>query len=401
MKKFWLVFKNEYLHHVLRKRFIFGVLSVPLFIGVSIGFGFLSTFLGTDRRPVGIIDHAGVLSAPLLMPETKEGIRNGTTFIFYDNSSEAQEALDSREIKGFYTIDAGYLDNGKVELTSIETLEGQVTADFSDLLRLNLLKDQPSDLQERLYTGPQITIRSLGDERSGGSSNFMEIFLPLVAGILFLMAVNVSGGYLLQAVVDEKENRTIEILMTSISTDQFMAGKIAGNLSVGLTQLLIWLAATGVGAFFFLRMQAEPSDLTVSSIFIGMLLLTSLPAFVMIAALMAMIGATTTEAREAQQMAGLFSLPIFIPLWFIQPIIENPNSPLSIGFSLFPFTSPLTLPIRVAFSTVPAWQIGLSFGILIAAAIGSVWLASRAFRLGMLRYGKRLAFRELFQRASG
>ncbi len=400
MKKFWLVFRHEYLRHVLRKRFIFGVLSVPIFIGISVGLGLLSAVLGTDRRPVGIIDRSGVLSAPLLTPKSDEGVLKTTTFIFYDDPSLAQEALDSRKIQGFYTIDAGYLENGRIDLSAYEALGSRVSSDFSNLLRLNLLKDQPPELQERLYAGPQVTVRSLNDERSAGATNFMEVILPIVAGILFLLAVNISGGYLLQAVVEEKENRTIEIIMTSVSTNQFMAGKIAGNLSVGLTQLLIWLLAAGVGVMALVRIQSGPTDLTVGSTFMGMLLLTALPTLIMIAALMAMIGATTTEAREAQQIAGLFSLPIFIPLWLIQPIIENPNSPLAIALSLFPFTSPLTLPIRVAFSTVPTWQIILALAILIASALGSVWLAGRAFRLGMLRYGKRLTLRELFQRAA-
>lgn len=400
MKKFWLVFKHEYLRHVLRKRFIFGVLSVPIFIGVSVGLGLLSAVLGTDRRPVGIIDHSGVLSDPLLVPDSDNGILETTTFLFFSDPEKARQALDSREIQGFYTIDADYIDNGKIDLTSYEAPGSQVSIDFTKLLRLNLVKDQPPEKQNRLYAGPEITVRSLGDERTAGNSNFMEIVLPIVAGILFLVAVNISGGYLLQAVVEEKENRTIEIVMTSVSTNQFMAGKIAGNLSVGLTQLLIWLLAAGAGVLALVRVQSGPTDLTVATTFLGMLFLTSLPTLIMIAALMAMIGATTTEAREAQQIAGLFTLPIFIPLWFIQPIIENPNSPLAVGLSLFPLTSPLTLPIRVAFSSVPTWQVILSLGILIASALGSVWLASRAFRFGMLRYGKRLAFRELFRRAA-
>src|SRR5574340_447753 len=358
MKKFWLVFRHEYLRHVLRKRFIFGVLSVPIFIGISVGLGLLSAVLGTDRRRVGIVDRSGVRSAPLRTPESDNSVLRKTTFIFYDDPSLAQEALDKRKIQGFYTIDAGYRENGRVDLTAYEALGAQVSSDFSHLLRLNLLKDQPAELQDRLYEGPQVTVRSLSDERSAGPTNFMEIILPIVAGILFLVAVNISGGYLLQAVVEEKENRTIEIIMTSVSTNQFMAGKIAGNLSVGLTQLFIWLVAAGVGVMALVRIQSGPTDLTVGSTFMGMLLLTALPTLVMIAAMMAMIGATTTEAREAQQIAGLFTLPIFIPLWLIQPIIVNPNSPLAIGLSLFPFTSPLTLPIRVAFSRSEERRVG-------------------------------------------
>jgi len=125
--------------------------------------------------------------------------------------------------------------------------------------------------------------------------------------------------------------------------------------------------------------------------------LTFLPAFIMIAALMTMVGATATEAREAQQIAGLFSLPIAIPFWFIAAIMENPNGPLAIGFSFFPFTAPMTLPLRSMLTNLPVWQIGLSVGLLFAAAAASIWLASRAFRLGMLRYGKKLTLAEILR----
>jgi ABC-2 type transport system permease protein len=130
------------------------------------------------------------------------------------------------------------------------------------------------------------------------------------------------------------------------------------------------------------------------------LIATFLPAFIMLAALMAMLGATATEAREAQQIAGLFTIPIVIPLWFSAAIIQSPNSPLSIGLSLFPLTAPMTLPMRATLTALPAWQIIAAEAILLLTAAGAIWLASRAFRLGMLRYGKKLSLRELFRKAA-
>ncbi|MHB8113085.1 MAG: ABC transporter permease, partial [Bellilinea sp.] len=278
-----------------------------------------------------------------------------------------------------------------------EPLGTGAEGDFATLLRINLLKTQPIELRQRMLEGPDVTIHSVSDSRSVSPDNILGIIMPIVAGILFVVAINISGGYLLQAVVEEKENRTMEIVLTSVSTDQLMAGKIIGNLSVGLTQLAIWLIAAVIGTIFFANLQSDTGSVEMIRSYLLILALTFLPAFVMVAALMAMLGATATEAREAQQISGLFSIPIFMPLWFITTILEHPDSALAVGFSLFPLTSPLTLPVRVAISTVPAWQIGLSLAILVAAAFGAVWLASRAFRLGMLRYGKRLTLRELLR----
>jgi ABC-2 type transport system permease protein len=121
-----------------------------------------------------------------------------------------------------------------------------------------------------------------------------------------------------------------------------------------------------------------------------------LPAFVMVAALMTAVGATVTESREAQQVSGLFILPMVAPYWFIPVIMSHPNSPLSVALSIFPLTAPVTLPMRVFFTVVPAWQIILTIFVLVATALGALWLAGKVFRMGMLRYGKRLSLREMF-----
>jgi ABC-2 type transport system permease protein len=120
------------------------------------------------------------------------------------------------------------------------------------------------------------------------------------------------------------------------------------------------------------------------------------PAFVMAAALVTTLGATVAEVQEAQQVTGLFALPTMIPFMLFGPIVENPNGPLTVGLSLFPVTALPTLSMRLAFSQVPTWQIVVSAALMTLCAGGAVWLAGRAFRLGMLRYGQRLNWRELF-----
>jgi ABC-2 type transport system permease protein len=177
-----------------------------------------------------------------------------------------------------------------------------------------------------------------------------------------------------------------------------MVGKIFGNLSVGLTQLVFWALTGAGGVALVMWLFPEVGGTGLDFSFLGLMLLTFLPAFVMIAALMAMVGATAGEARDAQQIAAVFSIPIAAPLWFLAILIEQPNHPLAVGLSLFPFTAPATLPLRAVLTNLPAWQIAVSIGLLVLSASGSVWLASRAFRLGMLRYGKSLSLRELLQR---
>ena len=177
-----------------------------------------------------------------------------------------------------------------------------------------------------------------------------------------------------------------------------MAGKIAGNMCVGLTELLAWIVFGLVALLVAVRYLFPDLSIHLDSSFILLNLATFIPAFVMVAAMMAAAGATATESREAQQVAGLFTIPIMIPFWLTTPLMMNPNSPLSVGLSLFPLTAPISLPLRAAFTTLPAWQIAISLSLLCILAAVSIWFAGRAFRLGMLRYGKRLSWKELFSR---
>jgi ABC-2 type transport system permease protein len=201
----------------------------------------------------------------------------------------------------------------------------------------------------------------------------------------------------MQAVVDEKENRTMEILMTSVSPDQFMAGKIIGDIAIGMTQMIIWGLFVLLGLFIGKNYLEWLQNVRIEWDLVVLMLLLMFPAFVMVSALMAAIGATVTEAREGQQVVGLISLPIWIPYLLIMPIMESPNSPLAVAFSLFPLTAPLTIVLRSGFTIIPTWQIILSLVVLFLSALGALWLAGRAFRLGMLRYGKRLRLKELFK----
>lgn len=271
--------------------------------------------------------------------------------------------------------------------------------DFGEFMVYNLVQDRSPEIINRMTEGSNLIIRSLDGSREMSEDNWLSILLPIVSGILFMIAVNISGSYLLQAVVEEKENRTMEIIVTSVSADQLMTGKILGDLLVGLTQLAVWII------FVLIALQLVPAFIPMVEIpkielrYLLLIIATLLPAFVMISAAMGAIGATATESREAQQIAGWFTIPIMIPLWFITSIMLNPNGPISVGLSLFPLTAPIALPLRAMFTTVPAWQIILVIAVLVLLAIFSLWLSARIFRLGMLRFGKRVRLREAFNQA--
>lgn len=399
MNKIWLVIKYEYLKHVKKKRFILAILSLPFFILLMIGVGFLSVIIQFDNTPIGYIDNSGLLENPVAYEfETPLWFIKPMEVQKFKDLESATKELENGSLQAIYFLGDDLIKSKTITVYANEIPDSSVNNDFLDFLRFSLLQDTDPAIVTRVTEGTKFEIRSTEDNRNTSGENVLGFILPFISGFLFIMAINISGGYLLQAVVEEKENRTMEILVTSISPNKLMTGKVIGNLSVGLTQLVVWIIFGLLGFLAILRIFP---DLKTGQIDIGFLLITIavfIPAFVMIAAMMATLGATTTETREAQQIAGLFTLPMVIPFWFIQVLMEKPNSLISIFMSIFPFTAPVSLPIRAAFSNIPVWQTVLTVLLLILFAIAALWLAGRSFRLGMLRYGKKLSLKEILSK---
>ena len=232
MNKIWLVIRYEYLRHVRRKRFIFALLSLPLMVVLMIAAGFLAVWAEYDSRPVGYVDLSGVLENALPVPQASGEMFPDPQFTRYVDETAARSDLDEKKIQGYYVLQPGYMDNGSAQFVTDSQVKDSTESAFKNFLRFNLVSDQPSDIANRLVKGPDLEIRSLGGDRRMGENDFVAIIFPLVIGVLFLLVINTSGSYLVGALVEEKENRTMEIVVTSISTDQLMAGKVIGNLAI-------------------------------------------------------------------------------------------------------------------------------------------------------------------------
>lgn len=396
MKKIWLILRNEYLRHARKKSFLFGILSMPFFIGLMAMVGFVSVWMEYNDAPIGYVDPNQDITNPLQVPVKEKKLLKPANVIRFENETDARTALQNEEIQAFFVLSDNYMASGEAAMVSTSETGSNAESDFGDFLAYNLVKDKPPQLAERLIDGSNLIIRSLDGSREMAVDDWMSIIMPILAGVLFIIAVNTSGNYLLQAVVEEKENRTMEIIVTSVSPGQLMAGKVIGNLLLGLTQLTTWIL------FAVLAIKIFPSIIPIDQIpridtsNLVLIIATFFPAFVMVAAAMGAVGATATEAREAQQITGWFTIPILIPLWFANTIMMNPNGPISVAMSLIPVTAPIALPMRAVFTTIPAWQIILAITLLYILAVFALWLSGRIFRLGMLRYGKRVRFREAF-----
>ncbi len=397
MTKFWKIAWHEYSRHVFRKRFIFALLSLPLILALMVGLIILVIWIDSDPTPLGYVDQSGLLANPI-PPEPVKWPERTTPMLPYADEASATVDLQSGKLQAYYVIPIDYLQTGEAQLFYLKEPKGIITQQFEAFLAANLLANQPADVAARLLDGAELIVQSADEGLQSPRDRIANLMLPFLAGILFIIAMSTSSGYLMQAVVDEKENRTVEIIVTSVSPGQLMGGKVIADIAVGFTQLVVWtlfiilILAFGKSYIPFL------DGLRFSGELVAVILAVMLPAFIMISGLMAAIGATVTEGTEAQQIMGLFTFPIWLPFMLVTLFFQNPNSPLAIAMSLFPLTAPMTLSIRLGITPLPAWQIIASITILVLSAIGALWLAGRAFRLGMLRYGQRLRLKELFSR---
>jgi ABC-2 type transport system permease protein len=397
MRKIWLVFKHEYLRHVMRKRFLLALFSLPLFFLAIIVIGLVLLLVQYNPRPVGYVDLSGLLKNPVGLSDQGR-LSPLVQLLPFASEAGARTALQAKKIQAYYVLEANYLQTGQVRMVALEAPADTVQGQFQNFLRANLVAHQPPAIANRLLEGASVVVRASQGNRQMATNQVLNMILPLAGGLLFILATNTSGSYLLQALVEEKENRTMEIIVTSLSPAQLMAGKIAGNMAVGLTSLLAWIVFGLLALVFALRFLFQGQVIQFNLGFSILTFATLLPAFVLVASLMAAVGATATESREAQQVAGLFTLPLSVPFMLLSPILTSPNSPLSIGLSLFPLTAPVTLPLRATLTIVPVWQIAVSLALLFILSGCSIWFAGRAFRLGMLHYGKRLSWKELLRR---
>ncbi len=219
---------------------------------------------------------------------------------------------------------------------------------------------------------------------------FGAFIVPYLFSILLLMAIFSSSGFLLQGLGEEKENRIIEILLSSVSARQLLTGKVLGLGAAGLIQILIWLlsarllvemVSTTVGGFAT-TMQI-PSNLLILGIVYFIL------GYLLFAVLMAGVGSISPTAREEQQLSVFFTMSGVLPLMLAPFIIQNPSHIVTQVFTLFPITAPVTVMLRLGLADIPTWELAVSIALLVMSIIGALVLAAKVFRTFLLMYGKR------------
>jgi ABC-2 type transport system permease protein len=394
VRVFWLIARHEYLRNVRRRSFLGTTFGLPLFMIVMTALSILAGSLGGgDVSHIGYVDESGVLASL----DANPGFRA------FANRAEATEALEAKNIQAFYVLPANYTRSGSVELVYWDRRPSpRLSSRFETFLREGLVKGLSPQVAKRVLAGSaRPVVRTLDGRQESGGSGLAGVILPFAFGLFISFALMSASGYLMRAISDERENRTIEVMTTSVSPGQLVAGKAVGLVGVALTQVALWAIVAVVAFTVASRFVASLAGIEIPWSLLGVLAAFFVPLFVLAASLVIVLGVVVTDSRQGQGVAGFIGLLFLLPLFLSPLIADQPNGPAMVAFTLFPTTSLLTIAVRWAATAIPLWQLASSWLILACCAWGSLWLAPRVFRRGMLRYGQRMSFRSLVDAARG
>lgn len=439
MNKSLLILKREYLTRVRKKSFIIMTLLVPFMMAaITILPAYLASMDDTEHRTIAVYDPTGLVLNKLEdQPYTK------FHYIPEQQYNEISRNFKSSEFYALLFIPPNILTTNQAQLIS----DKQITFDIKNMVtdriasiiegekRQEVINETGiPDLEKRLAsTKTHISLSTIKVGEKGEavkSSTEMAMAIGYGAGFVIYMFVFIYGTMVMKGVMEEKSSRIVEVIISSVKPFQLLFGKIVGIGLVGLTQIALWIVlgtaiVTGITTFvggeaatslqsqsimaggqamgemasnpekhnFVVEMLQMAGNLNIPLIIFS-LVFYFLGGFLLYASLMGAIGSAVDSDEDAQQMMLPVTMPLIFSIIMLFPVVKNPEGPLAFWVSIIPFTSPVTMMVRIPFG-IPAWEIILSMSLLVATILGTIWMAGKIYRTGILMYGKKVNLKEI------
>ncbi|MDE5418179.1 ABC transporter permease [Labilibaculum sp. DW002] len=440
MNKILIIIQREYLSRVKKKSFLLLTFLTPILIaGIYAFMIWMMMKDDTEKRTIGVINESELVS-PV---ESKDF----TTFDYLGNTS-FEEAKAQMEDKGYYAIlkiPENILDSKMAELFSYKQVTIEVKSGVGSQIRNHIETIKRSkiiaeanmpDLEQKLAaTKTPISVKTIkfGDDGEiKQSSTEIAMGLGFAMSFIIYMFIFMYGVQVMRGVIEEKSNRIIEVIISSVKPFQLMMGKIVGVAMVGLTQFLMWVILSGVliaigmavvlpGVDMDSLQQAKtlselpegaaslnPEQLKMAQDLLGTFdfayiagilgafVFFFLAGYLLYSALFAAVGSAVDNETETQQFMLPISLPLVLALYIGMAVAKNPEGSLAFWGSIIPLTSPIVMLVRIPFG-VPLWELLLSMGLLVASFIFVTWVAAKIYRTGILMYGKKVSYKEIWK----
>ncbi len=421
MHNVWTLVQREYLERVRTRSFVIFTLLMPAFMAgiVLIPTKIAQMNSGGERRLVIVANDAklgvavgqelGTSKPQTGTPDEQEGEFSApTTYaiqVVTDPSDDERDRLNRQvtdgQITGYLWLTDAALADHKVVYSTKEAADFGQSSELRNAVRAAVTKQQ---LEQRGMKGPEvdalltpIKLQTIRVEKGKEGTSGTTVFLTAFAMVMLLYAVVlIYGMAVMRSVIEEKSTHILEVLLSSVTAKELLAGKIVGVGAVGLTQIIVWVIFAAL--FSVPGLVAAKSFLgQVHVPMMGMIAFAIffLLGYLLYSSMYAAIGSMVNTDQEAQQMQWPAMLPILIAVFLMNAVIQHPNSPLAFWLSIFPFFAPILMLVRILIEQPPMWQIALCVGIMLATIYALLSLSSRIYRIGILMYGKRPTLPEL------
>ncbi len=431
MNKIWLIIRREYITRVRKKSFIVTTLLIPIMM-----FGLFSLFIymaikSEQKQTIVINDESGVFVNKL------DTVQKSYTLV-YDHlrSGEENKGILERNKADIYLHIYPFADNkpdsihlfkeGGVSLSAKSFINDQL----DNIFQAKQLQDAGIDkMQIDSIQNSVIQIKSFDLKDNKETNSEIASSIGYAMGFLIYLVIFIYGAGVMRGVMEEKTNRIAEVIISSVKPFQLMMGKIIGIALVGLTQFMMWIVLmlllqlllplfipglsevlhSGVNMPSDMQNSmsglSNPENMGVIKAFMNQnwglifasFLFYFLGGYFLYASMFAAVGSLVNEdPQEAQQLTIPVTMPIILGFVIMATSVKDPNSTLSVFGSLFPLTSPIVMLARIPYG-VPAWQLILSMVLLVAGFIFMTWLSAKIYRTGILLYGKKPTWKEVFK----
>jgi ABC-2 type transport system permease protein len=422
MRNTWLIIKREYLQRVRTRSFLVLTLLLPAIMTVLMTLPAKLAIMGekaehlvlvTSTREFGEQVRQQLLAQPISEEAeadspTKKKLEDRYTIDVDVNPTDAERTslrhkINTREIDDYLWLTDDAIAAHTVSWNGREMPGAPEKAWLSDTLSRMVLEQELSkkgvaaaQAQELLKPVKVDSFRVEGthETKSSGAARILEIVVMIM---LIYMAVLFYGISVMRSVLEEKNSRIMEVLLSSATSTELMAGKILGVGAVGLTQIVVWIVMAGVVALPSLALQPNLSNLEVAPFVFACFAIFFLLGYLLYSTMYAAIGAVTTTEQEGQQLQFLIVIPLVLSVFMLMPVIRTPDSAAMVWMSMIPFFAPILMFGRIVVQTPPLWQILLSVVLLIGTEVLLLMLCARIYRIGVLIYGKRATLPEVLK----
>ncbi len=394
MRKIWLVAKQSYRQRIRSGTFLLLTFGIPLLMVIAGAIPILTEFRG-DLPVVGVVDQTEDMS-PITQVEVNDETLN---LRFYPDQETARKDFEAKQIGGFLEIPEDYfLGESPIYYGSDEPKQRLITG-MEKAIRKAYLEGEPAWKEARLEDSAVITYQALGSgqEISEGPAVIIRLAGPIFLAFVFTLTIFTGANQMGSVVVLEKEERAMEMVITSISPFELVAGKVLGMTLLSLTQITVWVtaAALAVGLFFADDLAGHTISIPWGAVIWGMLL--GVPGYFLFASLGAGLGIIAGDMEQARQLSGMLGFLSMSPLYLMGVVVNAIDGPLAVGLTLFPLTAPTFTLFRMALTEIPVWQLLTSLGIMLVFLFSSIWFVSRIFRVTMLLYGQKLKLPHIWE----